>query len=373
MPKDYYEILGVPRNASPDEIKRAYRRLAQQHHPDKGGDEKKFKEVNEAYQVLSDPEKRSQYDQFGATFEQARAGGGFSGFNGFRDFSSFADAFDFFGQGRRGREGGFEFGDLGDIFGEVFGGAAAPSKRRRKRGKDISVETEITLEEAAKGLEKEFELYKSVVCPKCGGSGAELGSGLKECPRCKGRGRIEETKRAAFFSFSQIVTCLECQGLGKKPEKTCGHCGGDGRVKEYKTISVKIPPGIEDGQVISLRGQGEAETKGGAPGDLYLTVHIRPHELFKRERSNLLYDLEIDFTRAALGDKIEIPTLFETIFLKIPEGIESGAVIKVKGKGMSHLYGKGSGDLMVRIKIKTPKKLSRKARQLLEELQKELE
>lgn len=372
MAKDYYEILGVSRNASSDEIKRAYRKLAQQYHPDKGGDERKFKEVNEAYQVLSDPQKRAQYDQFGDAFSQARAGGGFTGFEGFRDFSAFADAFDFFGKGGREKTE-FEFTNLGDIFEGIFGGVSTGSRARtrRQRGQDIGVETEITLEEAAKGTEKEFNLYKGIVCPKCGGSGVEPGSTIKECPRCKGKGQIQETQRAAFFSFSQVRTCPECQGLGKKPEKVCSQCGGDGRVKQYKTISVKIPAGIEDGQVISLRGQGEAGIYGSAPGDLYLTVHIKPHKFFKRKGDDLYYDLEINFTQAVLGDKIEIPTLFGVVDLRIPEGIESDTTIQLKGKGMPHLPGRGSGDLMVRVKVKTPKKLSGKQKNLIEKLKEE--
>lgn len=373
MPKDYYEILGVPENASPDEIKRAYRKLAQQYHPDKGGDEKKFKEVNEAYQVLSDPQKRAQYDQFGATFEQARAGGGFTGFEGFRDFSAFADAFDFFRQGNQGRETEFEFGNLGDIFEGIFGTSRRTGARRKQRGQDIAVEAEITLEEATKGTEKEFNLYKGIVCPKCGGRGVEPGSSLKDCPRCKGKGQIEETQRAAFFSFSQIRTCPECQGLGKKPEKFCSRCGGDGRVKEYKTIAIKIPAGIEDGQVISLAGQGEAGIYGSPPGDLYLTVHIRPHKLFKRKGDDLYYELGISFAQAVLGDKIEVPTLSGTVDLKIPEGIEGSTIIRLKGKGIPHLQGRGAGDMMVKVKIKTPKRVSRRAKELLEELKTEID
>jgi len=368
MSKDYYEILGVGRNATSDEIKRAYRKLAQQFHPDKGGDEKKFKEINEAYQVLSDPQKRSQYDKFGATFEQARSGGGFSGFQDFRDFSSFADAFDFFRNGQ-GQE--TEFGNLGDIFEGLFGADSVRGSRARQRGQDISIETEITLEEAAKGTVRDFEIYKSVVCPRCSGIGAEPGKAIKECWRCKGRGQIEEIKRTPFFSFSQIKTCPECHGTGKKPEKQCSQCGGDGRVKQYKTISVKIPAGINDGQTISLSGQGEAGVGGSRPGDLYLTVHIKPHKLFKRKGDDLYYDLEVNFTQAVLGDKIEVPTLFGAVNLKIPAGIASGTTIRLRGKGMPHLQGRGNGDMIVKVKIKTPQKLSRAQKDLIEKLKKE--
>lgn len=367
MSKDYYEILGVSKTASQDEIKRAYRKLAHEFHPDKGGDASKFKEVNEAYQVLSDPQKRAQYDRFGATFEQSRTAGGFSGFEGFRDFSTFAEAF-----GQNGNAE-FDFGDLGDIFSQVFGGSRQAGRSRRQRGQDIAVDVEISLEEAAQGVEKDFNLYKGVVCPKCSGSGAEPGSAIKDCSRCKGRGQIEETRSAGFFSFSQVRVCPDCKGLGKKPERVCLKCGGDGRVKDYQIISVKIPAGIEDGQIISLRGQGEAGTHGSSPGDLYVTVHIRPSKFFKRQGDDLYYDLEISFTQAALGDKIEVPTLSESVELKIPEGVESGEMIRLKEKGLPHLHGRGRGDFFVRVKIKTPKRLSRKARQLLEELGGELE
>lgn len=366
MPKDYYEILGVAKNASPDEVKRAYRKLAQQYHPDKGGDAQKFKEVNEAYQVLSDPQKRAQYDRFGAGFEQARAGGGFSGFDGFRDFSSYAEAF--------GNNGSFDFGNLGDIFEEVFNVSGSRSQRgggHKQRGQDVAIDAEITLEEVARGAEKEFELYEGVVCSRCGGSGAEPGSTLKECPRCKGRGQIRETTRAGFFSFSQTSICPECGGLGRKPEKICSKCGGDGRTKEYKKIMVKIPAGIQDGQVISLRAQGEAGTRGSTPGDLYLTIHTRPHKLFRRKGDDLYYDAEISFTQASLGDKIEMPTLDGIIDLQIPEGIESGTLIRLRNKGMPRLQEKGRGDLLVKIKIRTPKKLSRAQKELIERLKKE--
>lgn len=373
MPKDYYEILGVPKNASPDEIKRAYRKLAHQHHPDKGGDAEKFKEVNEAYQVLSDPQKRTQYDQFGATFEQARAGGGFTGFEGFRDFSSYADAFDFFRQKGARKESEFDFNNLGDIFEEVFGGGVSASRTRSRaqRGQDIGIETEIILEEAAKGAEKEFELYKGAICLRCNGSGAEPGSQIKTCSKCKGRGKVEEITRAGFFSFSQVKVCSACRGLGKKPEKTCSQCGGDGRTKQYKTIRVTIPAGIQDDQVISLRSQGEAGLWSNAPGDLYLTVHIKPHKIFERKGDDLYCSLEISFTQAILGDKIEIPTLFGQVSLEIPEGVESGTTIRLKNKGVPHLDSHGSGDMMVKVKIKTPRKLSRTQKNLIEKLKEE--
>lgn len=368
MAEDYYKILGLSKNASPDEIKRAYRRLAQLHHPDKGGDPQKFKEVNEAYQILSDPQKRSQYDQFGRTFEQAQAGGGFQGFEGFRDFSSFAEAFN--------SEGASEDNSgLGDIFESIFGGGRRTG-RRTKRGADISVDLEISLEESYGGSEREIKLYKSAVCHKCKGLGAEPGVKIKECPTCHGRGEVEQRTGGGFFSFSQIITCPTCGGTGKRPEKACSQCGGDGRIKENTVLKVKIPAGIQDGQVISLTGQGEAASanwRGGRAGDLYITIHVRPDPRFRREGDNLIYELVISFYQAAMGDKIDVPTLDGWVKLKIPEGIESNTVIRLESKGMPHLQRRGFGDMLVKVRVETPKRLSKRAKELLEELKKELE
>lgn len=370
MSKDYYKILGVEKNATPDEIKRAYRKLAHQYHPDKGGDPEKFKEVNEAYQVLSDPQKRSQYDQFGSTFEQAQAGGGFSGFEGFRDFSSFAEAFNF-GKGN-GNNAGFGFGD---IFEEIFsgGGQSRRGPARKKRGQDIGLDVEISLGEAYNGTTKEFRLFKNAVCEKCKGSGAEPGSKMKQCPTCKGSGQIEKRVGGGFFSFSQVDICPECQGEGKIPDKRCTRCGGDGRVKEEKVLKIKIPAGIQNGQMISIEKEGEAAPKGGQPGDLYVNVHIKPDPRFVRQGDDLIYELPISISQAAIGDKVDVPTLSGWIKVKIPEGVESGTVIRLEGKGMPHLHRRGFGDMMIRVKVKTPKKLSKRAKELLEELRKEIE
>lgn len=359
MAKDYYEILGVSKNASDNEIKKSYRRLAQKYHPDKtGGDANKFKEINEAYQVLSDQQKRSQYDQFGTTFEQTQTGGGFSGFDGFRDFSGFADAF----------SGGADF-DLGDIFSGIFGGRA---KRGRGRGADISMNVEISLEEAFFGVDKEIEIYKSVSCPKCEGQGGEPSSKIETCLTCGGSGNVSKTRSAGFFSFSQIEVCSSCRGLGKKPDKSCSRCGGDGRINEKVKLGVKIPAGISDGQIIKLSGQGEAASLGNGPGDFYLGIRIKPHPHFKRHGDDLYYDLFIHIAQAALGDKIEVPTLEGNIKLQIPEGIDSGEIIRLKGKGMPRFGGRGRGAMMVKVRIKTPKRMSRRAKALMEELKGEL-
>lgn len=354
MSKDYYKILGLGKSASPDEIKKAYRRLAQEHHPDKGGNQEKFKEINEAYQVLSDPQKRSQYDQFGADFEQARGGG-------FRDFSSFSGA----GQG-------FNFED---IFEGLFSGAARSAgqsgRRSRRRGSDIGVDVEISLDEAFRGSEKKINLWRHIICRVCGGTGAAPDDKIKECKTCGGQGRIEQRSGRGFFTFSQVAVCPDCEGEGKKVEKKCPDCGGEGRKKDNAELIVKIPAGIQDDQVISLSGQGEAGRRGAAPGDLYITVHLRSDPRFRRENDDLFYELPISFSQAALGDKIDVPTLAGWIKLKVPEGIESETVIRLNGKGMPRLARRGFGDMMVKVKVKTPMRLSKKVRELFDELKKE--
>lgn len=368
MSEDYYKILGLSKTASPDEIKRAYRRLAQQHHPDKGGDQAKFKEINEAYQVLSDAQKKGQYDQYGTTFEHAQAQGGAHGFEGFRDFSSFAEAFNFGQAEGANNASGFE-----DIFEGIFGGSRSRAQRGGgRRGLDIGVDVEISLEDAFRGVEKEMSLRRAAACDKCSGSGAEPGSKMKNCSTCKGAGQIEQRTGGGFFSFSQVVICPECHGRGKIPEKNCTKCGSDGRIKESKTLRIKIPAGISSGQVISLAGQGEVGAHGAPAGDLYVTVHVKAEARFTREGDNLFYDLPISFAQAALGDKVDVPTLAGLVNLKIPEGIESGINIRLEGKGMPRLQRRGFGDMIVKVKIKTPKKLSRKARELFEELRKEI-
>lgn len=371
--KDYYDILGVSKNATDDEIKKAYRRLALKHHPDKeGGNEAKFKEINEAYQVLSDKQKRVQYDQFGSTFDQAGAGAG-AGFGGF-DFSGFSNAF-------RNGQGGFkfEFGDeagggFGDIFGDLFGQRGQETKEQ-KRGNDVSVDVDIDLEDAAMGIEREISIYISSLCNKCKGTGAEEGSKVKTCKKCSGKGFVKKEKRTMFGYFSQMEACEDCGGEGLIIEKACKKCGGDGRVKETKTIKVKIPAGISSGQTIRISGQGEAGIRPGSgkssPGDLYITIHIKPHEKFERKGDNIFYKLDINYSQAVLGDQAEIPTLYGKLKLKIPAGIQSGKIIKISEKGMPHLEARGRGDMFVVVQVNTPDKLSKKQKQLIEELRNE--
>ena len=363
MAKDYYKILGITRSASDEEVKKAYRRLAQQYHPDKvGGNAEKFKEINEAYQILSDKQKKSQYDQFGTTSEQPGGNGGFGG-GGFQDFS---DIFDMFGGGRQGGGSTFKWED---VFGSVFEEAERPSAK--KRGQDIVIDLTISLEEAARGLRKEIEISKGIVCPHCHGQGAEPGSDLKKCETCKGRGKIEERQRVGFFSVSQVRECPQCSGRGEIPAKKCAKCGGDGRIRERQRLTADIPTGIADNEVIRFMGQGEAGLFGVKPGDLYIKIHVSPHSKFKREGNNLYYQQFISFTQAVLGDKIEVPTLEGNIVLKISAGIESGTVLRLQDKGIKTARGKG--DLFIEIRIKTPKRISDKGKKLLEELRKEIE
>lgn len=361
---NYYDILGVSKGASDDEIKKAYRKLAHKHHPDKtGGDEKKFKEINEAYQVLSDKTKRSQYDQFGRTFEGGAQGGPGGGFGGF-DFGGGG----FSSQGGPG--GGFEFNfggeDLEDIFSGIFGGGGR--RRKQKRGHDIQVDVEINFKEMVQGAEREINLYKSVQCDRCNGSGGEPGAGIKTCSVCKGSGRVEKIMRSFLGNFSQVSVCSECQGEGKVYEKKCAKCGGDGKVKSEQKIKINIPAGISDGQTISIQGAGEAGEKGAVSGDLYVTVHVMPHEKFVRKGLDILSMEYIPYSIAVLGGKIEIDTLDGKLILKIPSGTQSGETFRIKDKGVPELQGRRMGSHLVKVIVRVPKNLSREQKRLVEEL-----
>ncbi len=366
MAKDYYKILGVSRGASTEEIKKAYRRLAHQHHPDKaGGDEKKFKEINEAYQVLSSDEKRRQYDQFGTTFE------------GFSDRGiNFEDLFKGF-SAQGGPASGWEGWDFGDIFSDIFSARGGPAsgwnkrtRRRKTKSQDIYIDLELTLEDIYKGVKKDIKLQKLVKCPICQGSGGEPGSSMKKCPTCDGRGEIHQMQRTFFGSFSRITPCSDCRGEGEIPEKTCSKCRGRGVIKDIETTTISIPFGIDDGQIIRLEGQGEAGQKGDLPGDLYIKIHLEKHKDFIKKGDDIYYKLITSFTQAALGDKIEIPTLEGRVKLRVLAGIQSGKLLRIKGRGLPKAIG-GRGDQFVKIQVETPKKLSRKARNLLEKLKEE--
>jgi molecular chaperone DnaJ len=365
MAKDYYQILGVPKTASADELKKAYYKLAHQHHPHKGGDEAKMKEINEAYGVLSNAEKRQQYDQYGQTFEQAKSQGGYSGFGNFNDFAQ-----NFGGQG--GNSYNFDFGDMGDIFGDLFGFGGS-SKRgrgsRRRQGADIEAELTINFEEAAFGAQKSLNLTKDVPCQKCNGTGAEPGSKTITCQTCKGTGQVV---RNIGFGIGFPRACPDCNGQGKKNEKDCRQCRGQGVNRQSNAINVKIPAGIDNGQSIRLSGYGSAGTKGGEAGDLYLRIKVIPDSRFVRDGYNIKTKAEINFSQAALGAKVEIETLDGPVTLKIPDGIQSGKIISLRGRGIPQLNGRGRGDQRVEVIVKTPTRLNQRQKELLKELENEL-
>ncbi len=376
MSEDYYKILGVKRDASPEEIKRAYRELVQKYHPDKfyGKPEykemnEKFKKINEAYQVLSDPEKRRLYDQYGSAFEQAQAAGGFAGFEGFRDWVNYAEAMkDIFGD--FSEEGEWGFTNLEDLF-EDFFGIKTRAKPRAKRGRDLHLNVTLDFRQAIFGGEKEISLDKLVICPECNGSGVAKDSKFITCSNCRGSGQILKVRSTFFGQIRTTITCPKCGGEGKVPEKKCLRCAGEGRIFERKTLKVKIPAGIDEKETIVLRGQGEAGIKGGQAGDLYLTFHIKPDPFFKRKGHDILSEEEIPISTAVLGGKLRVKTLEGEVILKIPPGTRSGQVFRLKGKGVPYLRTKGRGDQLVTINIKIPKVLTKKQRKLLEELEKE--
>ncbi len=355
--KNYYQILGVSKTASNDEIKKAYRKLAHQFHPDKGGDESKFKEINEAYQVLSDKDKRAQYDNFGRTFDGSQ-GGGF-------DFSSFTG----FNQSRSNE--GFDF-DLRDIFEDIFASRDSGRKEDLRRGRDIEYDMMISLEDVLSKQEKEHSLYKFVLCTRCQGKGAEPGTSVKECFSCRGIGEVQEIKKTFLGSFTRVTICPECKGEGSKPEKPCNVCKGEGRIKDKKSFKIAIPAGVDTNQVIKIIGGGEAGRKGGKPGDLYIRILIKKHPVFQRKGDDLYTETSISFSKAVIGGDIEIKTLDgKKILLKVPSGTESGDSLRLSGKGIPHFGGYGKGNAYVKLVIKIPKRLSRKQKELLKQLEKE--
>ncbi len=351
MANNYYEILGVPKTASKDEIKKAFRKLAHKHHPDKnGGNDSKFKEINEAYSVLGDDKKRAEYDTYGRVFGGGQAPPGQGGQAAGWDFGGFSGASNF---------------DLNDIFETFFGGGGG-HQARRKRGRDISIDLEISFEEAVFGVERTVLISKISVCEKCGGKGAEPGSNLKKCSYCQGKGKINETKKSFFGSFTSLRECDKCGGTGSIPEKKCSTCRGIGIMPKREEIKIRVPSGIENGEMIKLTGMGEAIVNG-IPGDLYVKIHVRPHPVFKRSGRDIIMDLDIKISDALLGSEKEIKVFNKSIKLKIPVGIDSGEVLRVRGFGMPQLNGT-RGDLMVKIMVRTPKKISKKAKKLIEEL-----
>lgn len=352
MGKDYYKILGVEKSSSDAEIKKAFRKLAHEYHPDKAsGDEAKFKEINEAYQVLGNKERRSQYDQFGTTFDGQAGGPGGNPFGqGFGGFGN-AQNIDF---------------DLGDIFGDFFGGGMR-GQSRSKRGSDIEVDVEISLKEAVFGLEKAISIRKQNQCQACQGSGAKDGTAYDNCPTCKGSGKVA----TSMGIFTTQTVCPECQGKGKIIKEKCGQCNGVGSTMENVDIKVQIPAGINEGQAVRLAGQGNAGQNGSASGDLYVNVHVKPEEGFERQGFDLITEYDVPFTMAALGGQIEVKTIDGKVNLKIPAGTPSGKKFMLKDKGVTHLKSRGRGDQIVIVNVDVPTKLSKKQKELLQELDKE--
>ena len=367
---DYYETLGVPKDAKPEQIKEAFRRLAQKYHPDKpGGDAAKFKEINEAYQVLSDAQKRAQYDQYGSAFTEAQQKGGFSGFEGFRDWINWAEAMKEEQSRQKEEESSFnDFFDLGDIFSDFFsfGSSRGARQRSAQTNRDIILPLTLEFEEAALGTEKEISFSRFEPCSECQASGLAKGSKMKTCSYCQGQGQIRQNRSTIFGTFSQVSTCPECQGTGQMPEKKCPKCQGEGRIKNISHTKVKIPAGVNDGGVIKFAGQGHfADNKKGT---LYLRIKVKPHPIFQREGDDIYLTQEIPLTTAVLGGKIEVPTLEGKVFLKVPEGTNFGQEFILRGKGVPHLKGRGRGNEIVRLTIKIPKHLTKKQKQLFENL-----
>jgi molecular chaperone DnaJ len=356
--RDYYEILGLSKIASADEIKKAYRKLAVKYHPDKdGGDETKFKEISEAYEVLKDPSKRQRYDQFGHAGMGGSTGGGSSGFEGFQGF------------GGQGQNINFDFGDmgLGDIFSSFFGGSGGRQQERTPRGHDVATELELTFEEAVFGTEKKLSLTLEDVCSHCKGSAVEPGHELKTCDTCKGSGQQVRIMNTIFGQIQQAVVCPTCKGKGKVPEKSCTVCRGKGTEKKSQKIDLKIPAGIDDGSTIRLRERGEA-VANGHKGDLYVNIRVKPHKHFTREGDLILSDEHIDMVDAALGTEIEVDTVDGPLTMKVPSGTQSGTDFKLTGHGVPHLRNPKRGDHIVTIHVDTPTKLSKKQKELFEEL-----
>ncbi|MDD4179696.1 MAG: molecular chaperone DnaJ [Candidatus Margulisbacteria bacterium] len=346
--KDYYESLGVSKSASQDEIKKAYRNLARKYHPDvnkDAGSADKFKEINEAYQTLSDPAKRSQYDQFG------QAGGGFGGFGG----GGFDEQF-------QGFEG---FGDFGDLFDVFFGQQRGGRRSGPQRGEDIRYDLRITLEEAARGVETELEVVHFTSCTTCKGSGAKPGTSPVKCSNCGGAGQIRKNQRTILGSFTQVVPCPTCRGAGTVIGSPCPECQGSGREKKRHKVKVKVPAGIDSGLRLRISGAGNAGDKGGTPGDLYVFITVDPHPLFNRDGENLYYRTKISFIQAILGAEIKVPTLSGEITFKIPAGTQPNTNFKLKEKGLPVLQGHGRGDLYVLVEVEIPTKVSREQAELL--------
>ena len=355
--RDYYEVLGINKNASSDEIKRAYRKMAKKYHPDvnKSADaEEKFKEVNEAYEVLSDPDKKAAYDRYGhAAFEQGAGGaGGFGGFNA----------------------GGFEDFDFGDIFGSFFGGGGGRASSRRnngpQQGEDRFVQLEIDFMDAIKGKKAEIQINYDEQCTHCMGTGAASSSDITNCSRCGGTGTIRTQQRSPFGTFVNETTCPDCNGTGKKITKACPNCHGKGYINKTITVELNIPAGINTHQQLRVAGKGYRGKNGGPNGDLYVEIYVRPHKHFVRHNDDIQIEVPVSSVDATLGCEVDVPTVYGDVTMKIPAGTQSGAVMRLKGKGVKHLRGDGYGDQYVKVNVQIPKKLTRKEKELYEQLRK---
>ncbi len=352
--RDYYEVLGLQKGASEDEIKKAYRKMAMKYHPDKNpGDksaEEKFKEVNEAYSVLSDPDKKNKYDRFGHAGVDPSAG--FGGAGGFEGFGGFEDIF-------------------GDIFGNMFGGGGA-RRRGPTKGNDLRAHISVTFEEAAFGCKKEIKLNKYVKCTNCGGSGAKPGTGKHKCESCGGTGQIYTTQRTPLGQMQNVTTCPECHGTGEIIESPCPECNGTGRVKKQVTVSVDVPAGIDNGNTLNIRGEGEPGDLGGPNGNLYIIVNVKPHKLFVREGNDLKLEIPIGFDQAALGDTVTVPTLEGKVSYKVPPGTQPGTRFRLKGKGVPSLRTGRKGDMYITVTLEVPTKLNGKQKKAIENMSKEV-
>ncbi len=351
--RDYYEVLGVERNASDAEIKKAYRKVAKQYHPDVNKDDKsaesKFKEANEAYEILSDPQKKARYDQYGhAGVDPNGFAGGAGGF------------------------GDFDFGGIGDIFESFFGGSggfgrSSRSKNGPQKGSDLKYSMELSFEEAAFGIEREISINRMEACVTCSGSGAKPGTNASTCQHCGGSGQVQVKQSTPFGQFVNVKTCDVCRGEGKVIANPCTVCNGKGKVKKSVKLKLNVPAGIDDGQTISLRGEGEPGTKGGPSGDLYVTIRVRQHAIFKRQGNDVICEMPITFVQAALGAELEVPTLDGKVRYTIPEGTQTGSVFRLKSKGIPFLRGNGRGDQYIKVEIDVPKKLNDRQKAILKE------
>ncbi len=355
MQNDYYKTLGITKGANKNEIKKAFRALAHKYHPDKQtGDEAKFKEISEAYSVLSDDKKRAEYDSYGRVFSGgASQGAQEQGFGGF-DFSGF-------GQG----QAGFDGVDLGDIFGDIFGGR----KNQAKRGRDISIDIELTFKEALFGVERRVLLTKTSVCETCKGTGAEKDSSVETCTECNGNGKVHENRSSVFGTFTTVKSCSKCYGTGKIPKVKCKICKGERVIRKEEEVVIRVPAGINNGEMIRLTGGGEAIAEGEA-GDLYIKIHVHPDTKYHKEGSNLITTLSVKLTDALLGSTYSLHTLDDdTIEVKIPQGVSFGEIIRIKGRGVPARGGRG--DLLIKVAIDMPKKLSKKSKKIIDELHEE--